>query len=142
MRGLLSVVLAGLAAMAATAAEVGFEDGWVRAMPSVADTTAAYGRIVNQGAVPVTVEAAPVEWADEVMLHATTEGQDGTRGMRHLESVTVPAGGSVTLRSGQKHLMFTGVDSVPRAGASVSVCIRVEEQRQCTDLPVRRSAPE
>jgi len=48
----------------------------------------------------------------------------------------------VTLQSGDKHLMFTGVDRIPRAGESVPVCIRVNEERQCTDLPVRRSAPE
>jgi copper(I)-binding protein len=141
MRTGLTGVLMVLAAMPA-AAEVRLENGWVRAMPPVSDTTAAYGRIVNDGATPVTIKAAPVDWAERVMLHATTEGPDGTSGMRHLESVPVPAGGSVTLQSGDKHLMFTGVDSVPRAGSNVPVCIRVDAERHCTNLPVRGAAPE
>lgn len=141
MRRMLIVLLTGLAAVS-TAAEVRFEHGWVRAVPPVSDTTAAYGRIVNDGATAVTVEAASVDWAGGVMLHASVEAEDGTRSMRHLESVTVPAGGSVTLQSGDQHLMFTGVDRIPRAGESVAVCIRVNDERQCTDLPVRRSAPE
>lgn len=124
------------------AAEVRLENGWVRAVPPVSDTTAAYGRIVNDGASEVTVEAASVDWADGVMLHATSEAQDGTRSMRPLESVTVPADDSVTLQSGDKHLMFTGVERMPEAGESVPVCLRVDAERQCTDLPVRRSAPE
>ncbi len=141
MRTGLTGLLLALAAVSA-AAEMRFEDGWVRAVPPVSDTTAAYGRIVNEGSAAVTVKAASVDWAGGVMLHTSTEAEDGTRSMRHLESVTLPPGGSVTLQSGGKHLMFTGVERIPRARESVEVCIRVNDKRQCTDLPVRRSAPE
>ena len=141
MRTGLTGVLLVLAAMPA-AAEVRLENGWVRAVPPVSGTTAAYGRIVNDGPAAVTVKAAPVDWAGGAMLHTSVEAEDGTSSMRHLESVTVPTGGSVTLQSGDKHLMFTDVERVPRAGETVPVCIRVNDKRQCTDLPVRRSAPE
>ena len=124
------------------AAEVHLENGWVRAVPPVSDTTAAYGQIVNDGSTAVTIKAAPVDWAGSAMLHVSTEAEDGTRSMRPLEAVTVAAGANLTLQSGDKHLMFTGVEQMPGAGETVPVCIRVDDERQCSNLPVKRSAPE
>lgn len=131
-----------LTAASLAAAEVRIENGWVRAVPPVSDATAGYARIVNAGDTAVTIAAAGVDWAGGAMLHDSGETGDGTRSMRHIGPVELAPGDALVLKPGGKHWMFTDVKRVPKDGERVPVCLKVDGKRQCTELPVRRSAPE
>lgn len=129
-----------LLAAGSVAAEVRIERGWVRAVPPVSSTTAGYARLVNRGASPVVVEAAPVHWAGEASLHEMAASGEGTRTMRHLDRVTLAPGETLELAPGGRHLMFTELERVPEAGQQVPVCFHLNGERRCQRWPVRRSA--
>lgn len=130
------MLVAGLAG-----AEVRIDGGWVRAMPPVATTTAGYARLINRGAEPVAVQAAPVDWAGGASLHEMVAGEEGTRTMRHLETLTLGPGETLSLKPGGRHLMFTELERMPAAGRKVPVCFLFDGERLCRDFPVRRSRP-
>lgn len=139
-------LLAGLGLMMAMGASAGepaleFRDAWVRAVPPVARTTAGYFVLLNRGEAPVTVTGARAGFAAHSMFHEMAE-VDGGKRMRHLDELSVPAGGQVTFAPGGRHLMFSGLDPVPEEGQVVPVCLELAAGELCHDFPVRRSAPQ
>jgi copper(I)-binding protein len=82
----------------------------------------AYMRIVNNSDAPVTIGQARSPQFERVELHETTI-VDGVSRMRALDSVEVPAGGSVVFEAGGRHLMLIGM--VPEAGAGSPVTIEI-----------------
>lgn len=81
------------------------DDGWARAMPAVTTTTVGYLRIMNHGDTDDVLLGARFDGVRVSEVHETT--RDGaTLSMRHRQSLTIPAGGSVTLAPGGMHLML------------------------------------
>jgi len=50
--------------------------------------------------------------ASEVQIHETTNGEDGTVGMRQVEGLDLPAGGTLMLEPGGVHMMLIDVERV------------------------------
>ena len=115
-------VLAGglLAGNTLVACDLQVEDGWVREAPPGAPSIAAYGILKNQGTKAVEVTGISSRAADMTMLHESTV-KDGISQMRMLSSIRIPAGGSLKLAPGGKHIMLTGPRSTPKPGEHLSI---------------------
>lgn len=94
----------------AQATELRIDDAWISEPPPGMAMLAGYLTIRNDGDTPVTVTAIRSS-AAEVMMHET-QIVDGTAKMRHLDSVTVPAKGSVAFEPGGRHLMIMGAPAL------------------------------
>lgn len=139
MKSLLALLLL-VTALPASAAPPAVEisNAWVRAVPPVADSTAAYFILHNRGNQPLELTGARAGFAARAMLHEVSGPKDERR-MRHLDSVAVPVGGQVRFRPGGRHLMLTGLERVPAEGESVEICLMVSGEELCHDFTVRRN---
>lgn len=138
MRQILSLVLlVGALTASAEPARLTMTDGWVRAVPPVADSTAVYFTLVNHTAEPVVVTGARAAFASAAMFHEMVE-RDGEHQMSHLARLSVPAQGALSLAPGGLHLMLTALDPVPVEGDTVEVCLELSGGEMCEQLPVRR----
>ena len=88
-------------------ATVSVDDAWIREARPGSDVAAGYCSITNTTAVSVTI----VEFVGpgRVEMHET-EIAEGVSRMRPLKRLVVPAGQTVTLAPGGKHLMLHGFD--------------------------------
>lgn len=116
------------------------EEAWVRALPPTQPTTAAYVLLRNTGARPVSVTGATVDGAGRVEIHRSRE-VDGLLRMEPLSTLEVAAGESVALTPGGTHLMLFDLESMPRDGETLELCMELEGAVPvCTDAQVRKSA--
>jgi periplasmic copper chaperone A len=117
-------------------------NAWVRAVPPVSSTTAAYLTLTNNTEAAVVFTGAQAEFATEVELHDMSMNADGMRSMKHIESLPLAPGESVSLAPGGIHVMLFGLTEVPAEGETVSVCLRFAEAPPlCEMFPVLREAP-
>jgi len=79
---------------------------WSRPTPGGARLTAGYLRIVNTGTEPDRLIGGSARIADQLELHSS-ETDNGISRMRPLrDGIEIPAGETIELRPGGKHLMF------------------------------------
>ncbi|HXH73299.1 MAG TPA: copper chaperone PCu(A)C [Mariprofundaceae bacterium] len=107
----------------AAAAELQVKDGWVRLVPPVADTTAAYVTLANPGDAPVVIVGVASDVAGMAMLHAMTM-QNGRMEMSGLERLEVPAHGEVSLAPGGNHIMLMELKHALAAGDAVELTLQ------------------
>jgi copper(I)-binding protein len=121
-RTLLSVLfLAGLLDLrSAAACGLQVTSAWIREAPPSATALAAYATLTNSGNETLTITSVSAPVAALAQLHETTL-KDGMVLMRMLSSLTIPAGGTMTLTPGGKHLMLTGIKGLPKAGEQVTI---------------------
>ena len=129
-RSLISVLLATFLCHAENALEA--SDGWMRAMPPGQPTAAAYVSLSNPSDAPVALVAASATFAGTVEFHESLQ-EDGMWRMRRLEGIVIPAGGSVILEPGGKHLMLFGVSAPTREGDQLTITLELDNG---TSLPV------
>ena len=123
-------------------AELVLSEAWLRAVPPVSPTMAGYVTVTNTSETAVVITGARSEIAGHVMLHDMATQQDGTRKMRHLDRLEIPAGGSVSFAPGKMHLMLMHLSRVPGEGETVSICIEeVSKTAVCSDFHVSRTSP-
>lgn len=136
-------VLAGAMLWAATAqAELVLDEAWLRAVPPVSPSMAGYVTVTNTGDAAVVITGARSDFAGHVMLHDMSMQEDGTRAMRHLHEVIVPAGGSVSFAPGGMHLMLMHLSRVPAEGERASLCLELRNDTSvCADFTVSRTSP-
>lgn len=112
---LVAAVALGVVMAMPAAAEVTFENAWIRAAAPGQAAVAGYCDIANGGAEPATVIAFRDADCDgggcplRVEMHETVE-RDGMVGMRALPELVVGAGSTLSLAPGGKHLMVFGLD--------------------------------
>lgn len=132
-------LLAGCGHYAMAQGGIELSDAWVRALPPGQPATAAYVTLHNSGSQAVQIDAASADGAGRVEMH-DTEQVDGMSRMRQRSSVTVPAGGELHFAPGGLHLMLLELESMPREGESLRLCLHSGETRYCTEAEVRRQA--
>jgi copper(I)-binding protein len=94
---------------------------WVRVPMNAAGPAAAYLRIANTGSGADALVSVSSPAADAVELHESMMGDDGSMGMRPIDELAIPAGGSVELKPGGAHLMLIGLTSPLAAGRTVQL---------------------
>ena len=124
LRALLGLVLA-VGAASATAAPPIVTDAWIRATPPGAVTAAAYLTIASAGAADRLLGAATPA-AATVEIH-TTATEAGSQHMRRLAELALPAGGSVRLEPGGRHLMLIDLKAPMVPGTTVALSLQFAE---------------
>lgn len=92
---------------------------WTRATAPKATTAAGYVTITNHGTAPETLTAVSMAGAGHSMLHQTLT-QKGVARMEHQDSITIPAGATVTLEPGSYHIMVMQLTEPYKAGDTIS----------------------
>lgn len=110
--------------------------GWVRAVPPVAVTTAAYMMLHNYSKHDDQVISIETPVAEVVEIHAS-EMSDGTMKMIKLESVTVPAKGYIMFEPVGYHIMLINLKQPLNVGDMVPLTLVFKDHgRVNMQLPV------
>ncbi|MFF6808402.1 copper chaperone PCu(A)C [Streptomyces sp. NPDC012403] len=99
----------------------------------VSDMAAGFLTITNEGDSADRLTSVSSDVAGQVTVHETVDGA-----MREVESLDIPAHGSLVLESGGNHLMFEQLKRKPKQGQKVSVELRFAESDPVTvEIPVK-----
>lgn len=102
------MVVAAVAACSGSDGTLTLADPWARPGSSGAET-AVYLTVTNAGTATDTLVSASSPGAASVEIHETSTDASGMMGMHPIDGIEIPAGGSVTLEPGGKHLMVMGL---------------------------------
>lgn len=114
--------LVAVVAMPAQAASLTISNTWFRALPNNLPA-AGYFTLKNVGAKPVSLTGADSSACGMLMLHKT-ERMGGMNHMSMIDSVDVPAGGTLNFAPGGYHLMCMDPTTALKPGGSVSVTLK------------------
>jgi len=107
------------------------DNAWIREAPPGATALAGYMTVMNKGEAPRVLVGASSPAFGMVMLHRTVM-EDGMAKMVHQESITIPAGGSVTFEPNSYHLMLMKPKQVLKAGDLVDVTLKFKNGETMT----------
>jgi copper(I)-binding protein len=102
---------------------------WMRAVPDVMDSTAAYMVLVNTGSNPAELVGGSTTIADSVAPMITTKEGEGLKqvvGMQSVDSLKIPAHGTLVLEPNGNHLMVMGLKEHPKEGTQIDFTIKLE----------------
>jgi len=119
-------VLIGLWSAGASAGALEIREGYVREMPPGQSTSAAYMKLVNTGARPVTIVAASSASAGSAEIHVTRQN-DGVMQMGPVGRLQIPAHGQVAFTPGSYHLMLVNLKRSFRAGDQIDITLLDEQ---------------
>ena len=92
---------------------------------STAKAGAVYMTLSNQGAVPDKLLQITTDSAASAEVHESAE-KDGVATMRPIESLEIPAGGSVDLKPGGYHIMLMGLKAPLKKGDMIMLKLKFE----------------
>jgi periplasmic copper chaperone A len=117
---------AGSSAGAQVSGGISVDEAWSRQPAEGQAVTAVYGVVTNNTDVDVTIVDATTSVTDDVELHETLMGDDGTMKMQEKDGgFVVPAGGEFVFESGGPHIMLRGIDPATYP-ESVDVTLELE----------------
>lgn len=126
MRSLLALAtLLLLAGPAAAQPTVVVEDPWVREAPPGTPVNAGYMVLRNDSERDARIVSVEADGFRRAEMHETIE-EDGNTQMRPLDSLNIPAGGSVALEPGGRHLMLRDPDRRVTEGDWVTLYLYLE----------------
>ena len=129
-----------LAPLALAEAALSVDKAWIRALPPVQKTTAAYFSLTNQGTEAVQLVGAKVNGVGRVEIHTSRE-VDGLVRMEQLSTLDVAAGASQDFAPGGAHLMLFELDAMPQPGDTRTLCLLFANADEvCVEAQVRKSA--
>ena len=134
-----SVLLwSALSVQAQTAPRV--EAAWAR--PTVAGQSGGGGFLkITGGSANDRLVAASASVSKEVELH-TMEMDGNVMRMRPIDAIAIPAGGTVELKPGGRHVMFMGLTQTLKAGERFPLTLRFEKAGEVkVDMQIAKQAP-
>lgn len=136
----LPLLLCMLSAAAETPATVAIVDPWIREPPPGSGVAAGYLELRNEGARGAVLTGVVAPRFGSVEIHRT-EVRNGVASMRRLNSIEIPAGGSVRLEPGGFHLMLSRKPPMPRDGDLIHMTFEFGDgSRVAVNVPVRGAA--
>lgn len=122
--------------------QVTVEDGYIRAVPPVSPTSAAFMKLTNTGEAAHQVKSAESDISELVELHTHTMGENGMHMMRQVEQIDLPAGETTELKPGGLHVMFINLKTPVKPDTEVAVKLNFEDgSSKQLALPVKKMAP-
>ena len=118
---LLAFALLTLMAIPAFADPLNVTDPWVREPIPGRMMSAAFMQLSNTGTTDKVLVSARADWAGSIEIH-THLNDNGVMRMRQIESLTIPAGGSVSLQPGGLHLMLFRLQLPLSAPLTLELC--------------------
>jgi len=129
MKPLLLSLLLGLTTCLARAGDdLQIENAWIREAPPGARMLAGFMVIRNISDTDIELVDVDSEAFAHVMLHKS-ETVDGVARMSHMDSIVIPAQGSVALEPGSYHLMMPAPDTRLVEGDSVPLLLHFSDER-------------
>lgn len=128
-------------AAGAAACDLRIDRGWIRLPPPGTTTVAAYARITNTGKLPRDIVGIDTPIANMSHLHET-QMEGSVARMRAVSEFTVPAGASIELSPGGRHIMLLGVVQKLKIGDKIRV--NITDSSGCSvaaDFPVLVKEP-
>lgn len=131
----IAVLLVAMAGQAAAGLVV--ENGEVREQIPGASSTAAYMTLRNTGSEPLLLIRVTSPVAGKVTLHSTMN-HNGMMHMMGMDSLNIPANGTVVLQEGALHMMLEEAVQPITAGNVVDLTLQLGDGTdQTVSLPVR-----
>jgi periplasmic copper chaperone A len=136
--GLLCISALLVAACVPASGGVVVKDAFTRASPTGAETGGAFATIVNHSKSADRLMSASSPAAKTVELHETVN-ENGVMKMVHLpEGWAIPAGGTLELKPGGKHIMLIGLTAPLKAGEKIQMTLNFEKAGAKTiEVPVK-----
>lgn len=125
-RVITAAVVTLFVAGAASAGDIAVENAFARAPAGGAKVAAVYMSLSNNGVVADALVGADSPVAARVELHTNIQDGDIVR-MRPVETITVPAGGTVRLEPGGLHLMLIDLKSALKERQRVPLTLTFAE---------------
>ena len=139
--GLLCIASLLVAACVPASGGVVVKDAFARASPTGAETGGAFATIVNNGQAADRLVSASSPAAKTVELHETVDENGVMKMVHHPEGWEIPAGGTLELKPGGKHIMLIGLTAPLEAGKKIQVTLNFEKAgAQTIDVPVKAMA--
>ncbi len=136
-----TLAIAFMIASGATA-EIVVSNAWIRTPVGQANTTAAYVTLHNDGSTDDRLIAAAVAGVIKTEVHRTTTSEDGVMRMRPADRLSIPAGQTVSFKSGADHLMLVGLTRPLQTEDQVPLTLTFENGGEVTvDALVARRNP-
>lgn len=129
--------LALVSAPMAFAADITITDPYLRVSGAMATSAAAFMTIENHGAEDRLIDAHS-DLAQKVELHTHLQDANGVMKMVHVaEGFPIAAGENHMLQRGGEHVMFLGLNSVPKQGDTIRLTLTFEKAGDVTiEVPV------
>lgn len=131
----LAVVLATLLSTPLWAEPVEVSGAWVREPIPGRAMSAAFMQLSNPGSADKVLVSARAEWAGNIEIH-THINDNGVMRMRQIDSITVPASGSVSLQPGGLHLMLFNLQLPLSAPLALELCF-ADGECQAVEADIR-----
>lgn len=123
------------------AAAISLDDAHVKTTGDKSDQTAIFGTLVNNTGKPVIITGfkANVD-AAKYEIHHVVDGKMQPK----KDSITIPAGGTYTLKPGGDHFMVVGLKKPIKAGDKISITVNVKGGKtiELKDVKVDTTAPD
>lgn len=117
-------------------AEISVDKGWVRLLPPMVKTTAAYMNITSSQDDVLYSASSPV--AERVELHFSSMS-NGVMSMDHIETMALKKGKVFALKPGSYHIMVIGLKKSLSEGERVPITLKFEKAGEVViKLPVKR----
>ncbi len=114
------------------------KDPFTRATPTGADTGGAFVTITNDGRDADRLVSASSPAAKSVELHETVDDNGVMKMEPRPEGWEIPAGGTLELKPGGKHIMLIGLTAPLEAGKKIQMTLNFEKAGAKTiDVPVQ-----
>ena len=114
-------------------ADIVISDGYARSSGMMAKSGAAFMMIENTGDAADHLISATSEIAKRTELHTHIENDEGIMKMVHVEEgFMVPAGGTIHLKRGGKHVMFMGLLEAMEHGGEVTFTLIFRDAGEIT----------
>lgn len=133
----LAILILGLVALGGLAGcggsgSIAVSDAWARPSMGMDRAGAAYLVITNEGDEDDVLLGATSPAAATVEVHETTMEGDGSMAMRPIESLAIPAGGTVRLEPGGYHMMLIELTGELAVGDEIEITLSFERAGEVT----------
>jgi len=136
--GLLCITSLLVAACVPASGGVVVKDAFARASPAGAPTGGAFATIINSGQTVDRLVSASSPAAKTVELHETVDENGVMKMVHHPEGWEIPAGGTLELKPGGKHIMLIDLTAPLEAGKQVPITLTFEKAGAKTiEVPVK-----
>lgn len=110
-------------------AEAAVHHGWIRLMPTIAKSSAAYFVLHNFSDKDITLISVSSPVAKYISIHNTVT-ENGTSTMESITELLIPANEKVIFNPGAKHLMLTGLTTPLKKQQKVSMTFKFDSGKE------------
>lgn len=122
----------------AAAESLQITEAWIKNLPMAVPVRAGYMHISNNQNTEITIVSLQSKSFESIEIHQSME-VNGMMGMRPVDALSIPAGGSLELAPGGFHLMMMNPQEELVPGQKVTVTLYYQNQNtQLIELEVRK----